>query len=61
MNNHLKEYYEEICSFCPEFSEKEIIEAGDTLLQIAKLLSDTVQETPELKKLIKTEKEKEIE
>lgn len=61
MSQHLKEYYEEIRSFCPELSEEEAIKAGDALLQIAKLLSDTVQETPELKTLIETGKENDIE
>lgn len=56
MNNHLKEYYTEIRSFCPRLSEEEAIEAGDALLQIAKLLSDTVQENTELKELINAPK-----
>ncbi|WP_417134863.1 hypothetical protein [Phascolarctobacterium succinatutens] len=60
MSKHLKEYYEEIRSFCPKLSEEEAIEAGDALLQIAKLLSDTVQETPELKTLLETGKENDI-
>lgn len=52
MSKHLKEYYEEIRSFCPELSEEEAIEAGDALLQIVKLLSDAAQENPELEVLI---------
>ena len=45
-------YHEEIRSFCPNLSEKEISEAADSLLLIAKILAETVQNTPELKILI---------
>lgn len=56
MTQNLEIYYEEIRKICPELSEKEAIEAGDALLQIAKLLSDAVQENNELKELINTSK-----
>ncbi len=45
-------YHEEIRSSCPNLSEKEISEAADSLLLIAKILAETVQNTPELKILI---------
>ena len=48
MTQNLEIYYAEIRKICPGLSEKEAIEAGDALLQIAKLLSDTVQENNEL-------------
>ena len=38
--------------FFPGLSEKEAIEAGDALLQIAKLLLTAVQEEPELEKFL---------
>lgn len=45
-------YYAEIRKICPRLSEKEAIEAGDTLLQIAKLLLTAIQEDPELEKFL---------
>lgn len=57
MTQNLEIYYAEIRKICPELSEKEAIEAGDALLQIAKLLSDAVQENTELKELINTPKD----
>ena len=48
----LKIYREEIHNVCPELTEEEVIEAGTSLLQIAKLLSEAVQENPELQTLI---------
>lgn len=57
MTQNLEIYYAEIRKICPELSEKEAIEAGDALLQIAKLLSDATQENSELKKLINAPKE----
>ena len=45
-------YHEEIRSSCPNLSEKEISEAADSLLLIAKILDEKVQATPELKILI---------
>ena len=57
MTQNLEIYYAEIRKICPVLSEKEAIEAGDALLQIAKLLSDTVQENNELKELINTPKD----
>lgn len=57
MTQNLEIYYAEIRKICPGLSEKEAIEAGDALLQIAKLLSDAVQENTELKELINTPKD----
>ena len=53
----LKIYREEIHSVCPELTEEEVIEAGTSLLQIAKLLSEAVQENPELEVLINAQME----
>ena len=57
VNQIFETYWEEIHSICPGLSEKEAIVAGDALLQIAKLLSDAVQENTELKELINTPKD----
>lgn len=53
----LKIYREEIHNVCPELTEEEVIEAGTSLLQIAKLLSEAVQENPELEVLINAQME----
>lgn len=52
MTQNLEIYYAEIRKICPGLSEKEAIEAGDALLQIAKLLLTAVQEDPELEKFL---------
>lgn len=52
MTQNLEIYYAEIRKICPGLSEKEAIEAGDALLQIAKLLLTAVQENPELEKFL---------
>ena len=57
MTQNLEIYYAEIRKICPGLSEKEAIEAGDALLQIARLLSDAAQENTKLKELINTSKE----
>ncbi len=53
----LKIYREEIHNVCPELTEEEVIEAGTSLLQIAKLLSEAAQENPELEVLINAQME----
>ena len=53
----LKIYRKEIHNVCPELTEEEVIEAGTSLLQIAKLLSEAVQENPELEVLINAQME----
>ena len=55
VNQNFKAYESEIKNVCPEISEKEVIEVGTSLLQIAKLLSDAVQENPELQTLISSQ------
>ena len=57
MKQNLELYFEVIRKICPQLSEKQAIEAGDALLQIAMLLSDAVQEITKLKELIKTPKD----
>lgn len=52
VNQIFETYWEEIHSICPRLSEKEAIEAGDALFQIAKLLLTAVQEEPELEKFL---------
>ena len=52
VNQNFEAYCREIHNVCPELTEEEVIEAGTSLLQIAKLLSDAVQENTELQTLI---------
>ena len=52
MNTNQQAYYEEIRSSCPSMTEDEVIEAGDSLLQIFKLLHEAVQDNPELQDFI---------
>mgnify|MGYP000197636174 CR=1 FL=1 len=53
----LKIYREEIHNVCPALTEEEVIEAGTSLLQIVKLLSEAAQENPELEVLINAQME----
>ena len=57
VNQNFEAYWREIHNVCPELTEEEVIEAGTSLLQIAKLLSEAAQENPELEVLINAQME----
>lgn len=57
VNQNFEAYWREIHNVCPKLSEEEVIEAGTSLLQIAKLLLEAVQENPELEVLINAQME----
>ena len=48
----IEEAFEQLEHIIEQLSEEEVIEAGTSLLQIAKLLLEAVQENPELQTLI---------
>ena len=57
VNQSFETYWQEIHGICPGLSEKQAIEAGEALLQIAKLLLTAVQEDPELEKFLTAQME----